>query len=81
MATATISYDGRNKTARSIMQMLHSLDIFTVTESQPQRKKDPTLMTKEEFFARVDEAAKGACAAMRPEEDLTTFLRRQGYAI
>lgn len=40
------------------------------------KKADPTLMTKEEFFARVDEAKKGPSYSMLPEEDLTTFLRR-----
>ena len=42
------------------------------------KKEDPTLMTKEEFFARVDEAKKGPTYRMQPNEDLTTFLRRIG---
>ena len=42
------------------------------------RKEDTTLMTKEEFFARVDEAKKGATYRMQPNENLTTFLRRIG---
>ena len=54
MATATITYDGRNKTARSIMQMIRSLDIFTVTEPQKESKDDPTLMSKDEYFAMLD---------------------------
>ncbi len=40
---------------------------------------DPTCMTKEEFFRRIDEADKGPKHSMLPDEDLTTFLRRQGY--
>ena len=40
---------------------------------------DPTLMTKEEFYARIDEAKKGPTYRMLPDEDLTTFLKRQGY--
>ena len=40
---------------------------------------DPTCMTKEEYFRRLDEAEKGPSARMLPGEDLTTFLRRQGY--
>ena len=43
------------------------------------KKADETLMTKEQFFARVDEAKKGNRAAMLPNENLTAFLRRQGY--
>ena len=42
---------------------------------------DPTCMTKEEFFARVDEAAKGPSHAMLPGEDLTAFLKRMGHDI
>ena len=45
------------------------------------KKKDPTLMTKEEFFARVDEAKKGPSYRMLPGEDLTTFLRRLGHEV
>ena len=35
------------------------------------KKEDPTLMTKEEFFARVDEAKKGATYRM-PTDTTTT---------
>ena len=45
------------------------------------KKNDPTLMTKEEFFARVDEAKKGPSYKMLPDEDLTSFLRRLGHEI
>lgn len=48
-------------------------------------QNDPTLMTKEEFFAMLDEAeqqlARGEGMAMLPGEDLTTFLKRNGYEI
>ena len=42
---------------------------------------DPTLMSKDDFFARVDEAKKGPTYTMLPDEDLTSFLKRQGYEI
>ena len=45
------------------------------------RKENPTLMTKEEFFRRVDEAKKGPSYRMLPNEDLTTFLIRLGYDV
>ena len=45
------------------------------------QKHDETLMTKEEFFQRVDEAKKGPTYKMLPNEDLTTFLRRIGNDI
>lgn len=46
---------------------------------------DPTCMSKEEFFARIDEAerqyARGEYTEILPGEDLTTHLRRCGYDI
>lgn len=48
-------------------------------------QNDPTLMTKEEYFAMLDEAeqqlARGEGMAMLPDEDLTAFLKRNGYEI
>lgn len=52
---------------------------------EKEKEKDPTLMTKEEFFARIEEAEReaerGEGVAMLPGEDLTHFLRRNGYEI
>ena len=48
-------------------------------------KEDPTLMTKEEFFAKIERAeqqsARGEGVKMLPGEDLTAFLRRNGYDV
>ena len=48
-------------------------------------QNDPTLLTKEEYFAILDEAeqqlARGEGMAMLPGEDLTAFLKRNGYEI
>ncbi|MBR1803686.1 MAG: hypothetical protein IJ775_02110 [Muribaculaceae bacterium] len=44
-------------------------------------KTDPTLMTKEEFTHRVKTADQGPTATMQQNENLTDFLKRQGYAI
>ena len=48
-------------------------------------KEDPTLMTKEEFFAKIERAeqqiARGEGMEMRPDEDLTAFLKRNGYNV
>ena len=45
-------------------------------------KQDPTLMTKEEFFANVDEALEqvkqGRVHRMLPDESLDDFLKRVG---
>ena len=43
------------------------------------KKQDETLMTREQFFARVDEAKQGRSATMLPGENLSDFLGRQGY--
>ena len=49
------------------------------------KKEDSTLMTKDEFFRRVDEAKaqyeRGEAHMMLPNEDLTSYLRRRGYDI
>ena len=41
-------------------------------------KEDPTLMTKEEFFARVDEAKKGPSYELREGETIEDLLKRVG---
>lgn len=38
-------------------------------------------MTYEQFVQRIRKAEKGPITEMLPNEDLTTFLRQQGYAI
>jgi C4-type Zn-finger protein len=45
------------------------------------KKQDETLMTREQFFARVDEAKQGKSATMLPGENLSDFLRRQEWAM
>ena len=36
MATMTISYDGRNRTARNVVELIRSLgDVFHITDEQP----------------------------------------------
>ena len=49
------------------------------------KKQDETLMTKEEFFAKLDEAERqierGQYSVMLPGENLTTHLKRLGYDI
>lgn len=43
--------------------------------------EDTARMTKEEFLQRVDNARMGVSHEMLPDEDLTSFLKRQGYAL
>jgi hypothetical protein len=37
--------------------------------------EDPTLMSKEEFFARVDEAKKGSSKSFANVDELDKFIR------
>ena len=49
------------------------------------KQNDPTLMTKEEYFAKIEraeeQAASGEYSVLLPGEDLTAHLRRLGYEI
>ena len=73
-------------------------DIGIIADSEPlmrrlskyvsklvKEKTDPTLLTKKEFYANIEEAeqqiSRGECHTMLPGEDLTAFLRRVGYDI
>ena len=50
-----------------------------------EKEKDPTLMSKEEFIARIEEAEReaerGEYSVLLPGEDLTAHLKRLGYDI
>ena len=50
-----------------------------------ERESDPTLLSKEEFFARTEEAeqqiARGEGHKLLQGEDVTAFLRRMGHEI
>ena len=54
MATMTISYDGRNKAARSIVEMLRHADFFTIVE-KPNRKSGIELAYEDVAAGRVTE--------------------------
>ena len=41
-------------------------------------KEDPTLMTKEEFFARIDEAKKGPVYELLEGETIEDLIKRVG---
>ena len=48
-------------------------------------KRDEALMSEEEYFAKIEraeqQAARGEGMELLPGEDLTTFLKRNGYEI
>ena len=62
MPTMTITYDGRNKTARSIMELLRTMDIFHITEAsaKPRRKSGIELAYEDVAAGRVYRAKDGA---------------------
>lgn len=47
------------------------------------KKPDPTLMTKEQFYAKLERGEKayerGECHEILPNENLTSYLIRRGY--
>jgi len=49
------------------------------------KQEDATLMTREDFLAKLERAeqqvARGEGMKMLPNEDLTSFLKRNGYDI
>ena len=48
MATMTISYDGRNRTARNVVELIRSLeDVFHITEEHPQETDREWTATEE----------------------------------
>lgn len=53
MATMTISYDGRSKLARSVVEFIRSLDVFTITE-QPATKGSYQLSQEDIRAGRVE---------------------------
>ena len=50
-----------------------------------EKQKDPTLMTEEEFFARVEEAEEqyrqGQYSTLMPGETVEDMLKRSGYDV
>ena len=53
MATMTISYDGRSKLARSVVDLIRSLDVFTIIE-QPASKGSYHLSQEDIRAGRVE---------------------------
>ena len=50
-----------------------------------EKEADPTLMSKEEFFAKLDKAEedyqKGNYTTLQPGESVTDMLKRCGYGV
>ena len=66
-------------------ETLMSRVVKFVKKLAAKKKADPTLMTKDEFFAMLDRSEEdyrqGRVHEIQPDEDLTAFLKRVGYEI
>jgi len=60
-------------------EMLKKMISYVRNLAKKLQTPDPTLMTEEEFFARIDEAEKGPRYKMLPDESLDDMLIRLGY--
>lgn len=56
MATMTISYDGRNRAARAVVEMLRSLDFIHITEP-----KSKTLSSVDRSLAEFERGETTVC--------------------
>jgi hypothetical protein len=53
MATITLEYNKRNRTAEKVLSVITAMnDVFRVKTAE--KKKDDSLMTKDEYFAMLD---------------------------
>lgn len=62
----------------SLKQILGALKGVTIANPSMKTKDDPTLFTKEEFFARIDEAKKGPSFELKEGETIEDLIERVG---
>lgn len=84
-------------TSQQTAEILHNLSVLAENEDMMKRvakylrklvkeqKADPTLMSKEEFFAKLDKAEEdyhqGNYTTLQPGESVTDMLKRCGYGV
>ena len=66
---------GNGKDKRRLKKKISKIDEMKYIKKLTAKKDDPTLMSKEEFFKRIDDARKGKTFRMKPEESLDEFFR------
>lgn len=83
MATYTIRINERTAAGRALKAYLESLGALVgkvKSKAAKAKEQDPTLMTREEFCAKVEEAEesyrRGQTFAMLPDESFNDFRRR-----
>lgn len=85
------------KTAQLNAEIMQNLSVLADSEDMmtrvakylrklvKEKKADPTLMSKEEFFAKLDKAEedyqKGNYTTLQPGESVTDMLKRCGYGV
>ena len=62
----------------SLKRILNALEGVSISNPLKKKKNDPTSFTKEEFFARIDEAKKGPSYELKEGETLEDLLERVG---
>ncbi len=79
MATYTIALNERTSSGKALTAYLNSLGVIidkVTTKKKP--KPDPTLMSREEFFAKIDrsrqQAREGKVTRIENKEELKKFL-------
>lgn len=60
----------------SLKQILGAIKGITI--DNPLKKKDPTSFSKEDFYARIDEAKKGPSYELKEGETLEDLIERVG---
>lgn len=62
----------------SLKRILSAMKGVSIVKASNRKMDDPTLFTKEEFFARIDEAKKGPSFELKEGETLEDLLERVG---
>ncbi len=62
----------------SLKKILGALKGVSIANPSRKKKDDPTFFTKEEFFARIDEAKKGPSFELKEGETIADLIERIG---
>ena len=81
MATITLNYNARNVRAQKTLEYILEMGFFTAEKKVNYSvTKDNILMSKKDFFAKIDhslqEAKEGKIYHKRSSESLSEFLKR-----
>lgn len=81
MNSVTLTYDSNDAMAQKVIDFVLSLNLFKA-QQKTTIPTDPTCMTKEEFFTKLDRAEaqykRGECHTRLQGESMEQFLERVG---